>query len=922
MRNKFWETTHKIDGLIYTGIVKPAKSIKFILKSKHTVNYFWYKLLGLENDSILIPQWFTYLYENNYIKFNNSDNSNIIWLKLRFVEKCAECNRVNNDGTVYEIIDTLLRQIINNKKIQSPTIVWLFVKIISKLPNNLIKVEYINYICKSFNDKVHDHFMPQMELAENLIPKTLIPNKNKEILLLLYEGLLHYRFEDKDVYEKVKSVINDNVFDSLLVHYIKDIAIICGVDLLDVVINKIKNIVSEYPRAFYLAGETQMGGVFSYEDKVFGIAKSIIKNINGLEMFDRVNKYLNDEIPVINKLAIVAIKEHYDVLNKLFWNWCDNPLQNEITNRELFLLLQVNKNKFSTDEINKFLIWVKAIKYDRGGLSPEEFERNTAGLKKRWLSSLLPSSNESVANYYNELEKIDPSKPDHQFLKAWSSPVVWGGATPLDDNYFKENNLESIVAKINILLENADVWTKRSLLEAFKSNVKKDPNKYILGFDVLKKIDDISFVAEYYWAIKEIWVENGDINWDIVFNNISETTGSIVKNNKKEQLNAVSYIGRSISQLIRYGAEKDEHCFDIKYYQKAKNILIILCEYFKDEYFEETITIERVIERSWNSTKGEIYRALIILSLFKARAEKQNSGERWDKDIENIFTSKLTREDDKTFEYSVIVGSYLPNILYLNKKWISKNIKYIFPRKNKDHFISTMTGYLTHYNVVYKELYEALKVNNIYSYAIKQDFKSDMARRSLIGHICLAYNEGWDNIADDKSLISKLIKHRKNEDINEIIQKFWQYKKEDKIKIKIDVIELWQSIIKNIEKKPNSYKKTFGKLIYFLSVIDDLNEKAYKLALLSVGNKKYKIEMMRLLPGLQKHVQIQPLRVGRLLLRATENGTLSAYEDNKLLDIIETLYKKNNKVIANRICDVYGENGLYFVKQIYYKHNK
>jgi len=46
------------------------------------------------------------------------------------------------------------------------------------------------------------------------------------------------------------------------------------------------------------------------------------------------------------------------------------------------------------------------------------------------------------------------------------------------------------------------------------------------------------------------------------------------------------------------------------------------------------------------------------------------------------------------------------------------------------------------------------------------------------------------------------------------------------------------------------------------------------------------------------------------------------YEIKQIKELVNKLYSLNQKEIADQICVIYGENGYFFLKEIYEKYNE
>ena len=69
------------------------------------------------------------------------------------------------------------------------------------------------------------------------------------------------------------------------------------------------------------------------------------------------------------------------------------------------------------------------------------------------------------------------------------------------------------------------------------------------------------------------------------------------------------------------------------------------------------------------------------------------------------------------------------------------------------------------------------------------------------------------------------------------------------------------------------------------------------------------------------HVKKTPKCVGEIYIKILESGILPDYPEEKIQDIVETLYQEGERELADRICNIYFMKGSYILlKEIYEKH--
>ena len=149
----------------------------------------------------------------------------------------------------------------------------------------------------------------------------------------------------------------------------------------------------------------------------------------------------------------------------------------------------------------------------------------------------------------------------------------------------------------------------------------------------------------------------------------------------------------------------------------VEEILLILAEKVKSDRSAIAHTSFTVL----TSTPEKVFSAMVKYALRFARTNKTENGIRWPQTIKADFTKRLDRSFESSFEFSFMLGVYLPNLLYLDKEWVVGNINRIFLQQDEYHWQATFSGYL--YNSrIYADLYSLLKENGHYQKCTKYRF--------------------------------------------------------------------------------------------------------------------------------------------------------------------------------------------------------
>jgi hypothetical protein len=71
-----------------------------------------------------------------------------------------------------------------------------------------------------------------------------------------------------------------------------------------------------------------------------------------------------------------------------------------------------------------------------------------------------------------------------------------------------------------------------------------------------------------------------------------------------------------------------------------------------------------------------------------------------------------------------------------------------------------------------------------------------------------------------------------------------------------------------------------------------------------------------------KHTSKTPAKVGKIYLEMLKADIYPNYKQEHIKEIVRLLYENNEKEIADKICNLYGEKGYFFLKDIYGKYNR
>ncbi len=543
--------------------------------------------------------------------------------------------------------------------------------------------------------------------------------------------------------------------------------------------------------------------------------------------------------------------------------------------------------------------------------------------KKAWLISLLDSQNPMILEAYDNYDKIDPKKIEHPGFVSWTSSMT-GSISPINKAQLNNMTIKEIIEfLINFKPETG--WAKPSndgLSNVLQSYVAENPERIseeLETFLILKLVYQHSILHGFLQAHNK----HMDFNWNKLLNFIykiidsesfwSEKYGETNNDYRK-------WIISLIADLINNGTKNDDFAFDPKLLPLSESILLKLYNHSDYELFYSLNLVTSVL----NSTLGRIFSAMINYSLRVARLS-QNTADRWNPTIMTLFNELLHNERKPTIEFYVVLGEFLPNLLFLDEAWVIKNINLIFPRNHEEQWKATFNGYLFYFSKIYKDIYYLLRKNQHYEKAIYTDFGDEQINNALVQHICVAYLEKWENINNPASLISKLLTNKDVKQFSEIVHFYWVMERnltdDDKSKILI----LWDSLFKYINELKDitdEHKGILSDLSKWIIFIDKIDSKSFKWLLLSAKYVKLNYNTSYLVENLVRHSDITPDKVADIYLFMLNENIYPDYDQKHIINTIQCLYDQGFKENANKICNLYGSNGYDFLRACYLKNNK
>lgn len=917
---------------------KVSDVIQLIKNDEPQRNYFFTKLASSNNP---LP-WLNCLVQEGYFKPENNPHPEEVmgkegsytipyWTILGYLENVAEKNEATPTQEITDQIVSIIDPILEykdetGKRIENFRTDRSIIKIFACLPKDRITNKYIEFIRVAIKSKWNVKLI-DAEIGEILLPK-LIRNEAKEQVLNLLDLMLDYQ-ADESIKDEYKSLIDEYWLNDALLKHKPAIAKLCGVEAAVKALEKIINITDKNKIHFTniwiptIEDHPQTDFRDRYECQLVHFVRDMLVLSEPTRIYAIVKDLLRKDHPIFKRITLHTIDRHYKDLNKLFWNWVDNPLDEAGIKHELHELLKNNCKQFSGEQIDKILDWIESRSYKiSNNVNKEQRDKIIAYRKKEWLSALMDTQNAKVLETYEKYNAIEPAEPSHPGFDIWMETSWERERTPkvlIEIN--EKTNAE--LAEYMKTFKVTGKWgepTLDDLQDELRTCINNNPNRFSSD---LKPFLEVSRPFKYTLlsGLHEAWKAGKDYPWEEILEfilSIIQPREFWEEDTGESDVSCRNHIIGQIADLIKSGTRDDNHAFNSELLPTAEKILLILAECAQSDLTESEDTMTAVL----NSVKGEIFSAMVLYSLRYYRLHRNEDGITWVKAIREDFTKRLDRSVEPTIEFSTTIGEYMPYLYTLDKDWVINNIDKILPLDNTEHWKAAFTGYLLGIRQVHKDLYILLRDKGHYHNALGTVFSDKHLEGRLVGHICVGYLEDWEKLEDENSLISKLIRNDNINQISEIVSFFWMQREDVSDRIKNKVKPLWESILEKLipnESQPE-YQKVLSDISKWLSLVDEIDEQIFKWLKISVQYLETNYNSPFLIEYLLIHASSNPTRVGQIFLELLNKDIFPEYKRENIQELVDILYNKGEKETANRICTQYLSKGITFLQQIYEKH--
>lgn len=665
-------------------------------------------------------------------------------------------------------------------------------------------------------------------------------------------------------------------------------------------------------------------------------AKDEIYNPDGIELilniFKRVlvskkdsylkvflNKLMNEEYFLFQKILLYVIGEKFSMYNDIFWNLLSGKkgrfiFQDGAFEDELRVILEQIKNLKPNHEKQLMNLIKKGPELY---WEIENKDKYTEIWKMKRLNTLKELS-PFDAEYRKLKEKNEKLNVEMRPMMRMEEINRDSNSVSIDENLLlKKTNHELAIYisefKINDFGEGS---TTSDLGRAIKEVTKKYPNKIV---EDLQPFTDTAYdyICQILLGLSEAWKGKKSFDWGKVLKFISDYICREEFWNDKYRLNdGIWYADhkatlKCVFSLLRAGTENEEWEFESKHYTKAKKILLDILKKIKN--LEEDLNNEP-ISYILNSVKGQALRAVLFMSLYN----KDKNGN-WDSAFREIYDEYIEYKVEDAY---ILLGWKLSLFYFLDKDWtINKIEKMNFGDKI---WISFMTGY-THHGGISSDIYTLMKDH--YKYAIDHNIQlKKIAKDIATGYL--------DSCYKDNELYERVLTTWNHEAIGEFIRMFCSHDGHTPEGNRERIVEFWETFYEyyndcKLKELSTEDKVLLSNSLNLISILDDIDRDNYYRLKIAIPYAEDNFNSYGIIQSLHERINPSDSVDKKLIIGELMNDLVKScipkYPQDSIEMLVEYLYEANDECInklTNEICSIYAQNGLYFLNDIHSSYNE
>ena len=870
----------------------------------------------------------------------------LLWPVLFYLEKISKNPAADTATRLMDIIRQVTKPLPPLSRADNYRTWHFFIKIMANLPTNVVTLDDIELI-QYWLEGRFDTTLVGSEIGQSLLPRFLSSDKPEDWrkATRLIEIVTEITSIPGRIEKDSESEPNEEPQLKMSAFWMKELfkknadllGPRCGKEVISCLSARLTELLKKTPNEDKYAyvwrpaiedheqnvGEDRPNHVLI--EALRDVLLAYVKHASTKDGTSLLKEMLENELDVIKRIAIYVMDSLFDKYASLFWKKLDSKLFKSNLRHELYMLFQHRFESFSSDQKDKVVALISNLTH--GWKEDKDKEKMDALLRAEWISAVIGKGSLKADTLYENCKKVlgKQYKPEHPQFLSYTTSGGFSEESPVSSHeLLAMGSVKEIVAFLN-RFEGKNAWGEPSnegLGETLKAAVKSKPELFegnLDGFLECKYPYQLYVIK----AFRDLWKDKKPVAWGKLLafckNLVNKPKLWQKDETQKDRYKRKDWIPTAVAQLIEEGVRQDETAFDAKHLPEAGEVLKIILN--KQEPWQPKEERGDLLTWAINTPRGRTIEAFVSYALRCVRlAEK--SGEAKEKawqELEPVFDRELELIQSKdNCEFSAIAGRYLPNLYYMSKDWVEKNIGILFP--NKDawlamHWLAALDGY-SYVSTVYTVIYDLLKKNGDLEKVLNDIRDHKRIRERTVDNISISYLRGQESLAKD-SLFAKILGAWQDEDVCDVIGLFWSHREvEFKNSEDRHILEFWNYCYEKIKGRESEKQGVLSDLNLLAVFLKEITPESKEWLLQCVPYVEYRYHSTFLLEYLDRLADVSPQDVGEVCLAMLKN-TIPTFKEENIKSIVTKLYKSGKNGLADQICDRYGRAGHEFLREIY-----
>jgi hypothetical protein len=934
----FYALTQRLDQFLSfktapTGSMPALHNI--LQKEKHR-SYFFSKL----NE----PGWLPGLQAEGYFDLKNApvpkgDPKTITeWWELRYLLNITKIKTSGQQAGIKSIADTILVAYTNGQLVLHPFSIAVLAEIISNHPDYGFSEDVRKFFEKvAATSNEHDLFFIQGFLKETM-PKLIAKNDAPALLSIVGFVFGYSTYEEKqfdffsgeetDPVTRRKPNLDQFQVDEFAGKYGADIIRLIGEQAIAQVAADIKHLdsIANFEFSFIALSSIEDTEQTRHSDGWDRSLLNFIRDYAGLLPASTLTKFLEEWLhekdSLLQRLAIHLIRTKFADQSAVWWEFISTSNE-PLYIHEPFVLMQEHSPAFTPEQMQSTLDWIERITpvYQADGQTDENAVSNRQYNVRRWLSA-LSSEKPEVKTI------LDPKKSEYDALNNWKldhpeydsySTTSFGYDMPEEmPDFIKMDIAEQVAFIRNFKTTDANPTADEGIAQVLEQMAAQNPEKYLFSLD--------EFIP-----LPSVYAEGiiGGLKIALVNKKLS-SIGSVISFAEKKlndpaflQEPADGYRSRRgilfrLADFIKTVAVAEDLEVSPEQTEQILQLLIALLENPDYQDKDDKIMMRGYIDHSMNSLGGRLHNGLLeICRMYAFKTVAKTETLKWPKLVKDYFTRHLDRTGNAAKDYSIILGSRLPLIIYLDKQWVYQHFDRIFNPKDEQQYEYTLGSAISGLYNANKDVYNLFKEKGTFKMILDRYTENDERLNRVMYYGLLEWQHWGVAVDDPASIISMVLQKKIPAQFADLIEVFEREPSTDYDLAK----KLWRKMLDTIGTNPG-FDSVLGYLLTLVKLTDTLGKENYDLVLETIHKiSKESRSISVFARNIFALADTDLDKAAEIVQQIFEKNLAKPYYDAELNAFVRKLFTSGKKDKANAICIAISETGSFVLKDIYDEFN-